>query len=139
MLAGEFMRTAFESTDEEKIPTNFDVVSCPANIIDLQMVSARISVTARNNTNRTWETISSSANLQPWRWETLALTRGEVFNNRVNGNGRGSDKPSKLMTSLLCALPFNSCFFKSSSFQATLCASSLFCRSLCIPGWLEVL
>ena len=34
---------------------------------------------------------------------------------------------------------FNSCFFKSSSFRAILCASFLFRRSFCIPGLLELL
>ena len=41
-----------------------------------------MGVTQRNNAHRTCEMISSSDNLQSWRWETLALTR-EVLNNRA--------------------------------------------------------
>jgi len=49
-----------------------------------------------------------------------------------------SNEPKKLMISFLGAPSFNSFLFESSSFPATLRARSLFHRSFCIPGSLEL-
>ena len=63
------MRITFEKTAaEDEDPTVFPVVSCPANMIVLQTVSAGTSGRSRgNNAHRTCEIISPSVNLHSGR------------------------------------------------------------------------
>ena len=61
------MRATFkERTVENKVPTDFAVVSWPANMIVLHAVSMD-KVTPRSNAHWTCGNISSSVNLQSWR------------------------------------------------------------------------
>ena len=123
-----------------RLQTDFAVDPCPANMIVLQTVSA-----GHWGDNRWQRSLDLRKYLFVGQSPVLAqrITRFNWSEKVIDGQGIkskwGSDKPSKLMTSLLAIPFFNSDLLESSSFRAKMSPWSMFRRRLCIAGSLELL